>query len=175
MVMAAGSDSINPFVNAPRILFAPLPLPVVQPGLRRVASNVFRCRPELAARLGAHKIKRFLIDPVNLPFAFLLRPDPENVLLEAIRRWRRVDYDARISGTFLTLLDMVDGRLDGDALFFSRDLQVTGDTEAVVSLRNALDDVEGSLAENVAALYGPPGRFVLKNLRAIRTRGSRAK
>lgn len=171
--MAAGFDSTNPFVNAPRILFAPLPLPVVQPGLRRVASNVFRCRPELAARLGPHKIKRFLIDPVNLPFAFLLRPDPDNVLLEAIRRRHRVDFDARISGTFLTLLDMVDGRLDGDALFFSRDLQVAGDTEAVVSLRNALDDVEGSLAEDVAALYGPPGRFVLKKLRAIRTGGSR--
>lgn len=168
--MAAGSPSIGPFVNAPRVLLAPLPLPVMQPGLRRIAVRVFGARPELAARLGEHKSRRFLIDPVNLPFAFLLRPDPDNVLLEAVRRRPEPAHDARIAGTFLTLLDMVDGRLDGDALFFSRDLQVTGDTEAVVSLRNALDDAEGSPADDVAALYGPPGRLLLRNLRAARSR-----
>lgn len=168
--MAAGSVPIGSFVNAPRILFAPLPVPVLQPALRRIASNVFQSRPELAARLGPHKTKRFLIDPVNLPFAFLLRPDPDDVLLEAVRRRRKAAHDARIAGTFLTLLDMVDGRLDGDALFFSRDLQVTGDTDAVVSLRNALDDAEGSPADDVAALYGPAGRMILRNLRAMRRR-----
>ena len=66
---------------------------------------------------------------------------------------------------------MVDGRLDGDALFFSRDLQVSGDTEAVVSLRNALDDLEGSVADDVAAVFGTPGRFALGGLRALRSRG----
>lgn len=174
MVMAAGSISLGSLANAPGILLAPLPLPFLQPALRRIASKVLRSRPELAARLGPHKAARFLIDPVNLPFAFLLRPDPENVLLEAVRRRRKVDHDARIAGTFLTLLDMVDGRLDGDALFFSRDLQVTGDTEAVVSLRNALDDAVGSIADDVAALYGPAGRFLLRNLRAMRGRDRHA-
>lgn len=168
-MMSAVPDPIVAFVNAPRILLAPLPLPAVQPGLRRIAARVFRSRPELAARLGPHAGKRFLIDPVNLPFAFLLRPDPQDVLFEAVRRRRMVDYDARIAGTFLTLLDMVDGRLDGDALFFSRNLQVTGDTEAVVTLRNALDDAEDGIADDVAALYGPPGRFILRRLRAVRS------
>lgn len=170
--MVAGSISVGSFVNAPRIMLAPLPLPVLQPELRRIASAVFRCRPELAERLGAHKSKRFLVDPLNLPFAFLLRPDPQDAVLEAVRRRPAVPHDARIAGTFLSLLDMVDGRLDGDALFFSRALQVSGDTEAVVSLRNALDDADGSLADDVAALYGPPGRFVLKTLRAVRSRNS---
>jgi O2-independent ubiquinone biosynthesis accessory factor UbiT len=169
-VMPAGSVSIASFVNAPRVLFAPLPLPVLQPALKRVAATVFQARPELAARLGPHKTKRFLVDPVNLPFAFLLRPDPSHAVLEAVRRRPDVPHDARIAGTFLALLDMVDGRLDGDALFFSRELQVTGDTEAVVSLRNALDDVEGGLADDVAALYGPPGRHLLKALRTISDR-----
>ncbi len=173
-MMSAGSDPIVSLVNAPRILLAPLPLPAVQPGLRRIAARVFRARPELAARLGPHANKRFLIDPVNLPFAFLLRPDPQDVLLEAVRRGRMADHDARIAGTFLTLLDMVDGRLDGDALFFSRNLRVTGDTEAVVALRNALDDAEGGIADDVAALYGPPGRFILKRLRAVRGRARHA-
>lgn len=168
--MTAGPVSIASFVNAPRIVLAPLPAPLLRPALRRIAAKIFQSRPELAARLGEHKTKRFLIDPVNLPFAFLLRPDPDDVRLEAVRRRRGAEHDARISGTFLTLLDMVDGHLDGDALFFSRELQVSGDTEAVVSLRNALDDAEGSIADDVAALYGPAGRFILKNLRAMRRR-----
>lgn len=159
--------------KAPLVLLAPLPLPAIQPALRRIALRVFGDRPELAARLGPHKGKRFLIDPVNLPFAFVLRPDPENVLLEAVRRRARPAHDARIAGTFLTLLDMVDGRRDGDALFFSRDLQVTGDTEAVVSLRNALDDAQANPADDVAALYGPAGRLVLKGLRSISGRDDR--
>lgn len=171
--MAPGSVSIDSWVNAPRVLLALLPTAVLQPALRRVGSRVLQSRPELAERLGPHKGKRFLIDPVNLPFAFLLRPDPGNVLLKAVRRRSRPAHDARITGTFLTLLDMVDGRLDGDALFFSRELQVSGDTEAVVSLRNALDDADGSLADDVAALYGPPGRFTLKRLRALGARRSR--
>ncbi len=49
---------------------------------------------------------------------------------------------------------MIDGSLDGDALFFSRALRVTGDTEAVVALRNALDDFEGSALESVVGSFG---------------------
>lgn len=157
-------------VDGPRIVLAPVPLFVFQPLLHRIASSVVRRRPGLFERLGPHGTKRFLIDPVNLPFALSLQPDSSNVSLRAVRRRNAGRHDARIAGTFLTLLDMVDGRLDGDALFFSRDLQVTGDTEAVVSLRNALDDLEGSIADDVAAVFGPAGRFALARLRALGSR-----
>jgi len=60
----------------------------------------------------------------------------------------------RFAGKFFDLLDMIDGSLDGDALFFSRALQVSGDTEAVVALRNALDDFEGSALDSVVASFG---------------------
>ena len=63
---------------------------------------------------------------------------------------------------------MVDGHLDGDALFFSRELIVEGDTEAVVVLRNALDDLDGSIADDVAAFYGAPGQAALTKFRKIR-------
>jgi predicted lipid carrier protein YhbT len=88
--------------------------------------------------------------------------------LKACRRSRKTAHDARIAGTFLTLLDMVDGRLDGDALFFTRDLIIEGDTEAVVVLRNALDDLEGSVADDIAAAFGFPGRMALAALRRVR-------
>jgi len=60
---------------------------------------------------------------------------------------------------------MLDTQLDGDALFFSRTLKVTGDLEVVVALRNALDDIDGSIASDVAALFGPPGEIFLSFMR----------
>ena len=154
----------------PRSLLAPLPLFTLQPLLQRIVLHIIRQRPELFARLGVHAKKLFLIDPLNLPFVFLLQPDSLRPRLRARRRDDPVAPDARIAGTFLTLLDLVDGRLDGDALFFSRDLVVEGDTEAVVCLRNALDDLEGSIADDIAAYFGLPGCVALSILRRIRRR-----
>ena len=68
---------------------------------------------------------------------------------------------------------MVDGQLDGDALFFTRELVVEGDTEAVVCLRNAIDDTEGSIAEDTANLFGFSGRNALKLLRKAKNYGRR--
>lgn len=156
------------FQDLPGRILSPLPLPLLQPLLRRLVVNTARRRPELFDRLGDYKNKRYLIDPLNMPFVFLLQPDPDKPLLRAYRRHRPIDYDARIAGTFLTLLDMVDGRLDGDALFFTRNLIVEGDTEAVVVLRNTLDDLEGSIADDIAKTFGPPARLSLSIIRRMR-------
>ena len=152
----------------PRLLLAPMPLFPLQPALHRIINSIARNKPELFHRIGIHKNKYFLIDPLNMPFVLLLRPDPERPFLHAYRRTGTIQYDARIAGTLLALLDMIDGRLDGDALFFSRDLIVEGNTEAVVCLRNALDDMDGSIADDVVAVYGIPGRALLALLRRIR-------
>lgn len=52
---------------------------------------------------------------------------------------------------------MIHGTLDGDALFFARDLVIEGDTEAVLALRNALDDAEIDLLTAAAAALGSAG------------------
>ena len=153
------------------LLLGAVPLAVIQPILDRIATNVARSRPELFARLGSQSGKRFLIDPTDLPFVLVLIPDPEYPTLKAHRRSEKPTHDAAIAGTFFRLLDLIDGELDGDALFFTRDLQVFGDTEAVVTLRNALDDMEGSAMDSVLGALGPlsgPANFVLSKLRPKR-------
>ena len=145
-----------------------MPLPLLQPFLKRIVSHAAQKRPELFSRLGGHRHKIFLIDPVNMPFVLLLIPDGGNPRLWAKRRPGNIPHDARIAGTFLTLLDIIDGRLDGDALFFTRDLKIEGDTEAVVCLRNALDDLEGSIMDDIAGVFGPVGRSALSIIRRIR-------
>lgn len=154
-------------------LLAAVPLAVLQPIFSHIASHVARTRPELFARLGPHTGKRFLIDPTDLPFVLVLRPDAARPHLKAHRRSEQPRRDAVIAGTFMNLLDMIDGTVDGDALFFSRDLQVSGDTEAVVALRNALDDFEGSALGSVIESFGPlskPAAVAVSALRAMRTR-----
>lgn len=150
-----------------RLALAPMPLLPLQPVLGRIVRRIAELRPEMFARIGPHTHKCFLIDPVNMPFVLVLHPDPARPHLRAARRHALPAHDARIAGSFLTLLAIADGRQDGDALFFTRDLVVEGDTEATVCLRNALDDLEGSIADDVAAMFGPPGKAALALLRRV--------
>ncbi len=156
--------------DLPRRFLAPLPLAPLQPVLRRVVEHLASSHRELFGRLGSHAGKRFLIDPVNLPFVLVLRPDPEHPQLVARRRLPVPLHDAAISGSFGALFAMIDGRLDGDALFFSRDLMISGATEAVVALRNALDDLDENVVDNLAAAFGPlsaPARLAASVLRVL--------
>ncbi len=160
-------SGLAPPVMLPRALLAPLRLAPLQPLLTHIVRRISRTRPELYSRLGPHGRKTFLIDPVNLPFALVLVPDARQPALRAVRRGAAPPWDVRIAGSVLTLLAVIDGRLDSDALFFSRALVIEGDTEAAVCLRNAIDDLEGSLAGDVAAIFGPPGQAALAVLRRI--------
>src|SRR5512144_2089559 len=149
-VSPAASDRLSP---VPFLRF--LPLPLLQPILTLIGTQVAKAQPDVFARLGPHAQKSFLIDPTDLPFVLVLKPRPEAPALSAWRRGSAPHSHARIAGSFLNLFDLIDGALDGDALFFSRKLRVTGDTEAVVALRNALDDVDGGVVESIARACGP--------------------
>lgn len=144
-----------------------LTLAPLQPLLQYIVGRVAAQSPEILERLGVHRGTRFLIDPVDLPFVLLLRPTPGDLVLRAYARSELPAHDARIAGKFMLLVRLVDCEEDGDAMFFSRGLTISGDTEAVVTLRNALDDVEGSIAARVADLLGPPGRAALAVMRRL--------
>lgn len=155
--------------DRPLPLLADLPMQpirvMLRPLLARIVRRIAARHPEMFARIAPYQRADFLIVPNELPFALHLRPDPDAPVLQAVPRSPLPPHDARIEGPFLLLLELVDGVSDGDAAFFSRDLTIAGNTEAVVSLRNALDDMDGSIAQETAALLGPPGRAVLGFLR----------
>jgi predicted lipid carrier protein YhbT len=145
-----------------------LPLAALHWPLDRLVSAIARRHPGLFARLGTHAEMRFLIDPVDLPVAFRLRPRPERPRVEVARRpVPAASWDARIAGPLAALLGMVHGRFDGDALFFSRDLSIEGDTEAILALRNAIDDAELDLAVEAAAVFGPLAPLVERPARVV--------
>ena len=138
---------------------------LLRPVLDRVVHRIAARHPGLFSRVAPYENSDFVIRIDELPVALHLRPDPAAPLLRAVPRNRLPPHEARIEGRLLLLLELVDGETDGDAAFFSRELTISGNTEAVVSLRNALDDVDGSIAQETADLFGPPGRAILDHLR----------
>jgi predicted lipid carrier protein YhbT len=166
----AASDSPWPL---PLLRF--LPLPLLQPILSLIGTQVARKQPDVFLRLGPHAQKSFIIDPTDVPFVLELKPRPEAPSLTAWRRGEAPNGHSRIAGSFLDLFDLIDGSLDGDALFFSRKLRVTGDTEAVVALRNALDDVDGGVVESITKAFGPLAPVAAMTVSHLRTLGGRGK
>jgi O2-independent ubiquinone biosynthesis accessory factor UbiT len=156
----------------------PLPPIALQPGLNLALRTVLRRHPNLFERLSGFGAPSFLIDPVDLPFVFRLEADAEHPSLRALRRRRadEMETTAIIRGPLLKLIDLLEGRIDGDSLFFSRDLVFEGETEAVVALRNAIDDAEIDLIGDLLAPLGPlsgPARVAVDTAGSLFSRAAR--
>lgn len=129
-------------------------------------------------RLGSLENPNFLIEPADLPIRFLMSvalPSPRLTVLGEEEE-PGVEPAAAIRGPMPVLIDLLEGRIDGDALFFSRMLAVEGDMAAVVALRNAVDGAEVSLAEDLLAPLGPfgaPARAMVRAGSALYRRAER--
>lgn len=158
------AEALSHFPARTPLPSAPLRL-VLQPLLARIVHRIAVRHPDMFERLGAYQKADFLIVISEFPFALHLRADPCCPILRAVSCRQPPKHDARIEGPFLLMLQLIDGESDGDAAFFSRGVTISGNTEAVVTLRNTLDDVDGSIAEDAAECCGPPGKALLALLR----------
>ena len=128
-----------------------LPLAPLTFAAGRVLENALARHSSMLSRLGEHATKRFAIDPVDCPFGFILEANALNPRLVAVSSVTTHSWDARIAAPLLVLLGLADGRYDGDALFFTRDLVIEGDTAAVLALRNAIEDSDFEPADALGA------------------------
>ena len=143
------------FVRRLSPAFAGLPLgPALTLSLRALA----RRRPGLFDRLGDFSRERFFIDPVDLGFAFVVVPDGTRATVKATAKDAADGCGVVIRGPILSLLALLDGTQDGDALFFNRVISISGRTEAVLALRNAIEDAELTPADLIG-LSGMAGRL----------------
>ncbi len=134
----------------------PMPPVLLRPFLH-LAMAVMRDRhPDVFSRLEDLDGVTVIIDPVDLPLRFLLRLNTPSPSLLAIGPGDEAgEPAATIRGPILVLIDLLEGRLDGDAAFFSRELTFEGSTEVVVTLRNAIDAGEIDLKEDLLSVMGP--------------------
>ena len=146
--------------------FAELPVRrlLLLPGTRHLAETLLNRCAALLARRHAGLLDRLsdfagatcLIVPRDLPAAFLLTlQPPQPPRLDLVDPARVTQARATIRADMATLLQLLEGRIDGDALFFSRDLAIEGDMAVVVALRNAVDDAGIDLVADVASACGP--------------------
>lgn len=126
--------------------------------------------PEFLSRLGDYGACTYLIDPTDAPVAFLFRPGPGRPRLTPVISAGTGDCDAAVSGKLNALWQLATASADGDALFFSRAITITGNTEAILALRNAMDDMDGDLVDEMLQSLGPLGA----PLRFLRRRVARA-
>ncbi len=136
--------------------------------MRRIERNHAR----LFMRLTDMDAASIGIDPLDLPHKFILRLGAGGVLLSVVTQ-TPPPVTANIKGTLAALLDLLEGKSDGDALFFSRDIILTGDTSAIVALRNILDGTNIHVIEEVLSMSGPlskPMRVLLSGAERLAQR-----
>lgn len=146
------------FPRLPARALGGLPLAPLSMALTAFARRTARRHPSMYKRLGDHAQAKFVLDPTDLPVAMVLEPRGGIPVVRLSRR--QPEGDARIAGPLSALLGLMHGSLDGDALFFSRDLSIEGDTAAVLALRNAIDDAELDFLAEAEAMSGPFARPV---------------
>ncbi|MDP7545945.1 MAG: SCP2 sterol-binding domain-containing protein [Alphaproteobacteria bacterium] len=158
------------------LLLLPLPSRLLQPLLQAIMGAVASRHPALLERLGPYADTVFLIDPIDLPIRFLLRLGPERPRLSIAQGADAAQAGAAVRGSLLALIDLLEGRVDGDSLFFSRRLAIEGDTEAVVALRNAVDGEEIDIVDDILVRAGPlarPARLAVRRLLRLARRAGR--
>lgn len=105
---------------------------------RHAFAHVIGRHPGLIGRLGEHASQTYAFAPAELPFEFFVVP--RNGTVVARRRGTPHRCAVKVSGPLVLLLALAEGRADGDAEFFGRQIAVEGDMEAALALRNALEN-----------------------------------
>lgn len=127
---------------------------VCAPALDRVIARLAQRHPRAFETVGRLRDARVVIDPTDQVGVIVLTVGSP-ISVRIVDRAAASDADARIRGPLAALMDLMEGRIDGDALFFRRELRIEGDTELVVAVRNAFDGDDMDLAADIASVFGP--------------------
>ncbi|MGO1117833.1 ubiquinone anaerobic biosynthesis accessory factor UbiT [Rhodovibrionaceae bacterium A322] len=146
-----------------------LPLFPLERFLQMATNRAYLRHREKLDRLEPYMNLGFAINPTDLDWQALLTFQPEHTTLKLTRQPElAAQADVRVSAPLLVLLELLEGRSDGDAHFFSRDLLIEGNTEAILALRNTLDNAEVDFLAEITEIFGPlaaPLRSLLANAR----------
>ncbi|SDE11616.1 MULTISPECIES: ubiquinone anaerobic biosynthesis accessory factor UbiT [Kordiimonas] len=142
-----------------------LPLAPANLALSVLAKRMSRRHGAILDRLRPIAGKKFLIKITDLGVTLLLSVHHHAVAVKIVRQ--ATPSDVGIEGALPLLVALIEGEMDGDALFFTRDLTISGDTEALLTLRNALDSADFSLQREILAAAGPLGTALSHAKRAL--------
>lgn len=154
--MSGKHPSFTPFLLANPVL-RNVPEFVVQRICNHAMNTMFQRHPSVFSRVTERETFAVLIAPTDLDLRLYLKLDPARPELRPAKDSDEEQVAARITGPLPALLDLLQGKSDGDALFFSRTLRIEGRTDLVVALRNALDADDIDLRAAVIDSFGMTG------------------
>ncbi len=155
-----------------RLAFVAAPMLLLDAGLALTVRTIAHRHRGLVARLAPSAGAKVLIEIADVPCALLLTIE-EAPRLPSLRLATGADRKcatASVSGQLGRLIELLDGDVDGDTMFFSRDLSITGDTSAILLLRNALDSEDIDLFDDMLGLLGPfakPARRIRQRVATV--------
>ena len=154
--MSVGAKRLTPLAPLGAAL-RPLPPGPLQALLQRLADRLSARHPEVLDRVGDVGRARLLLVATDLPWRALITLDGEGAQVALTRRDNASapDAEATVTGPVERLIACAQGGGDGDAMFFAREIEVAGNTDVLVALRNALDGADLDIAGELAALAGP--------------------
>jgi predicted lipid carrier protein YhbT len=126
-----------------------------------------RQHPKLFSNFGRLDTATIQILPADLPHRFAITYGNGSMTIRVLPAGPLPPADASIRARLAVLIDMLEGRIDGDAMFFTRDIEITGSTEVIVAVRNTLDREEIVLRDDIVRLFGPlerPARRVARGV-----------
>jgi predicted lipid carrier protein YhbT len=142
-----------------RAFIGATPKPALDLGAAALLTAMRRNHPRLFAVLAEQRQTRILVELTDPPRRFLLQYGDGAPSLRVVDEAGDVAADAELKGGLEAMMALLEARVDGDALFFTRELAVSGDAAAVVTLRNILDRETINVLDEASSLFGPLRRM----------------
>lgn len=138
----AGED-IKKRVGDAVLRFARLPLKAMPLWMEAIGFGVFLSdvvdkNPSLKAKLGELDKKTFLFEARDIKKSFYLTIEGGDIKVSPHSAKKP---DVTMRGEVRTLTEVLLGRTDPDTVFFSRRLEITGDTAAAIHFKNILASI----------------------------------
>ncbi len=124
--------------KASRLFMKATPLVVEALAVGSVLSAIVRRNPELAERLGELGGKVFYFEARDISKGFYIKIEDGDI--KVVPHMRR-EPDVTMRGDVSVLLGVFSGKEDPDTVFFSRKLEIEGDTGAAIHFKNILASV----------------------------------
>ncbi len=121
--------------KASRFFLRATPLVVEAVGVGVVLSAIVGRSPELSERLGELEGKVFFFEASDISKGFYLHITGGEI---KVVLHRTAPPDVTMRGNVTVLLDVLSGKVDPDTVFFSRKLEIEGDTATAIHFKNIL-------------------------------------
>ncbi|WP_417462584.1 ubiquinone anaerobic biosynthesis accessory factor UbiT [Kordiimonas sp.] len=148
---------------AGRVLAA-LPATPLDLALQAVVDRITSSHPDAFSRLHLTPGTLYRIAATDVGIAFMVIANPGGFRVKTAPASHPARAHVSIEAPISALIALLEGKSDGDALFFARNIQVTGDTEALLMLRNAIDSVEIDFRAELLSFLGPAEPIVRRTI-----------